>query len=190
MTALEPWAEPRPVRLTADDFFRLAEAGAFQDIGRTELIDGVIVAMNAQLSRHARVKSFLFRRLADAVDAVMPGFETWSEASVRISPHMVPEPDILVTSFRAEDRAAVPVDTLALVVEVADATRGHDLGRKAAIYARAGVPEYWVADVNGRVIHQMWRPAGEAYTERREVAFGDRIAAATVDGLILGTDGL
>ena len=45
------------------------------------------------------------------------------------------------------------------------------------------MPEYWVVDVTGRVIHQMWSPGAEGYAERREAAFGERIEAVTIEGL-------
>ncbi len=47
-----------------------------------------------------------------------------------------------------------------------------------------------MVEIGARVIHQMWAPEGEAYTERREVAFGERIAAATVEGLAVETVGV
>jgi Uma2 family endonuclease len=65
-----------------------------------------------------------------------------------------------------------------------------DLGQKAAAYAAAGIPEYWVADANGRVIHQLCAPVGEAYAERREVAFGEMVEAVTIKGLRVETGGL
>ena len=65
-----------------------------------------------------------------------------------------------------------------------------DMRRKAPLYARSGVPEYWVVDVEAGVIHQMWAPEGGAYAERQVVAFGGTVASATVEGLMLETAGL
>lgn len=47
-----------------------------------------------------------------------------------------------------------------------------------------------MADVNARTIHQMWSPGPEGYAERREVAFGERIEATTLEGLVVETAGL
>jgi Uma2 family endonuclease len=74
-----------------------------------------------------------------------------------------------------------------LLAEVSSSTLDTDLGRKLKLYAAAGVPEYWVVDVNQRLIHQMWHPGGEAYAERREVAFGQPISAATIPDLTIET---
>jgi Uma2 family endonuclease len=84
----------------------------------------------------------------------------------------------------------VPLESVALIVEVSDTTLGIDMGRKLSIYAEAGVPEYWVVDVEGRVIHQMWGTSGEGYSERREFGFGAVIEAATMAGVSVATVGL
>ena len=190
MTVFQKWDEPRPVKLTIADFLRLDDAGAFDDYPKTELIDGVVVAMNAQLSTHARIKSRIFRRIADAVDDALPDYEAWVEVATAIPPVSMPEPDIVVTRFQAIGRAPVPVDTIALIVEVADTTKRFDLGAKARIYAAAGVPEYWVVDVAGEAIHQLWSPRGDDYAQRQEVAFGEAIISTTINGLTVATDNL
>ena len=186
---LEKWAQPQPIALTVDDFMRLHEAGAFQNYAKTELIDGVIVAMNAQFGAHAHAKTQLLRRLADAVDAVMPGFRTIADVSVAIPPDHVPEPDIIVTNW-APVREAVPVATVALLIEVADTTQRYDLGKKAGIYAAAGVPEYWVVDLDAGAIYLLWAPAADGYRERRVAAWGEVIEAATIPNLAVDTAGL
>ena len=183
MTVLEKWLEPRPVRLTIEDFLCLSDAGAFRNYAKTELIDGQIVAMNAQYSSHARAKSVLLRRLADAVEKCLPAHEVWSEVSVAVPPDRLPEPDLVVTNFVPKKRAPVPVETVPLLVEVADTTLEYDLGTKQRLYAAGGVPEYWVADLERRVFHQMWTPVADGYEQRRHHPFGATIDAETIAGL-------
>ena len=175
---------PLPVKLRIEDYLALDGLGAFADYAKTELIDGEILFMNAQHRPHARVKMELYDRLRDALAILGSALRPIVEVSISVPPHSVPEPDIVLTSEPDGD-GLVPLASVALIVEVADTTLVSDLGRKAHVYARHGIPEYWVADVNARVIHQMWRPRGEVYDERREVAFGERIEAATIAGLIL-----
>ena len=186
MTAFEKWDEPRPVALTVDDFLRLADAGAFDGYAKTELIEGVIVAMNAQYGSHAHAKTQLLRRLADAVEAVMPGYRTWSEVSVAIPPSSTPEPDIVVTNWMPA-REAVPVGTVALIVEVADTTQRYDPGTKARLYAAAGVAEYWVLDLEEGAIHQLWGAGAQGYAQRLRIALGERVEASTIPGLAVET---
>ncbi len=77
--------------------------------------------------------------------------------------------------------------SVALIVEIADATLRTDLGVKAKIYAAHGVPEYWVADVNERSIIQMWLPNADGYAQWRAVAFGSDISCEAIDSLIVKT---
>ncbi len=187
MTEIVPLTiEPLRVKLRVEDYLTLDELGAFDAYGKTELIDGEVVYMNAQHRPHARIKSRLFRLIADELDRLGSNLEALVEGSIAMPPHNVPEPDIALTA-EPEGKGLIPLASLALVIEVADATVKNDLGRKQRIYASARVPEYWVVDVNLSVIHQMWAPAGESYAERREIAFGASIAAATIDGLTIDT---
>jgi len=183
-------AEPHRVKLRVEDYLRLCEAGAFADYAKTELIDGEIIGVNAQFSSHGEAKVILLRRLADAVERLLPDHHVWSEVSVAIPPNDTPAPDIFITSFRPRPRAVTPVETVLLAVEIADTSLREDLGSKLRLYARAGVPEYWVVDLEHEVIHQMWAPAGQDYSERREVPFGEVVEAVTVAGLTVATGGI
>ncbi|WP_375392739.1 Uma2 family endonuclease [uncultured Sphingomonas sp.] len=178
---------PGKYRLTVADFLRLDETGVF-GTDRTELLDGDIIIMSAEHRPHAWVVGELGYRIRRALEKL--GSDLYAlGASIELSDHDVPLPDIVLTR-EPRGKGAIPVASVALVVEVSSSTLQRDLGDKVSIYARAGVPEYWVADVNGRVIHQMWAPAGEGYTGDRAVAFGEPMTAATLDGLAIDTDDL
>ncbi len=179
----------RPYRFTERDYVLLSENGAFADYAKTELIEGVIYAVNAQYSRHIRVQSRLYRILAIACDDLGNGSSAWIEGSIAISGETTPRPDIFV-SYGLPDDGPVPLSSVLLIVEIADSSLDQDLGSKAALYARVGLPEYWVADVNGCVIHQMWSPADGTYGDRRIIPFGERIEAETIAGLTIGTNDL
>lgn len=189
MNAPQALNAPQPVKLTIDDFLLLDRSGAFDRYAKTELINGVIVATNAQYSAHARVKTRMLLALAPAIRSAMPGFEVLIEVSVAMPNDSMPEPDLVVTSF-VGGREPVPVGTVALVIEVSDTTFSSDLGEKAKLYAAHGVPEYWVVDIEGGVVHQLWRPDTDGYAERREVSLGEPLAAATIDALNVETNGL
>jgi Uma2 family endonuclease len=189
MTMQDVIALPSAYRLRVADYRLLDESGAFDGLAKTELIEGVIVAVNAQYTAHARVQKQLYRSLDLACSAAGTRLEAWFEVSIALGPDTMPQPDI-VLARNAPENAAIPGDLVALIVEVADTTAKFDLGAKARIYATAGIPEYWVADVTAKTIHQMWAPEGEGYTERREIAFGERIEAATITGLMVETAGI
>ncbi|RHW16511.1 Uma2 family endonuclease [Sphingomonas gilva] len=190
MTELRPLNNSHlPVKLRLEDYLALDESGAFEGYRKTELIEGKIFFMNAQHRPHARVKSRLHVLLAAALEAQGTGWEAIVEGSIAVPPRSSPEPDIVVTS-EPEGTGLIPLESVRLIVEVSDATLSFDMSRKAKLYAANGVPEYWVVDVETSMIHQMWAPKGETYTERRQVTFGGPLTAATINSLEIGTGGL
>jgi Uma2 family endonuclease len=188
-TPFRPLNAPEKLRLTIQDFCVLDAAGAFASHAKSELIDGTIYVVNAQFSEHMKAKVRLLRRLADVCDAQAEGLEAWSEGSVRLGETSLPEPDIFVTRVTPQ-RGAVPGESVALVIEVADTTVEFDTTTKAALYAGAGVPEYWVVDLPGVSIYQLWSPGGGTYRERRKVPLGESIDAQTLPGVTVSTAGL
>lgn len=177
---------PQAYRFTQRDYLLLSENGAFDDVAKAELIEGEIVILKAQYSRHVRVQTLLFRALADGCDRLNKGVQAWLEGSFAIDDQNMPEPDIFVSRGLPDD-GPITLDRMLLVVEIADSTLQNDLGRKQRLYAAAGVPEYWVADVNGRVVHRMSSPTGDGYAERIEIPFGTCLQAATIPGLAVDT---
>lgn len=179
-----------PFRFTVDQFLALCEQGLFDDYAKSELIEGEIVITNSQYARHSRAKSRLLQRIANTLEAMGSPLEALSEASVRLDDGSLPEPDIALTSYRGA--GVVPVDTVPLLIEVSDSTLDTDLGRKADLYARAGVPEYWVVDLNeNRVLmHANPRGDGSGYDGQLDVPFGEPLHSATVEGLVVETVGL
>lgn len=187
MTELLPLnTSPLPVKLRIEDYLLLDRSGAFDDYARTELIEGDVYFMNAQHRPHARLKTGLYDVLRDALRATSSPLRALIEASVALSDYDVPEPDIVLTS-EPDGEGLVPLNSVALIIEVADTTLAGDLSRKARIYARAGIAEYWVADVNTKVIHKMWSPEGDVYAQQRECPFGEPITAATIATLSIET---
>lgn len=176
---------PQPVKLRVEDFLLLDESGAFDDYSKTELIDGEIYAMNAQHSWHARTKTLLAAEFLTALRALGSNLEAWNEPSTRISDHSLPEPDIVLTNYRG--RGVVPLESVALLVEVSDTSLDIDLGRKLRIYAKAGVPEYWVIDLNGGKVICMWEPSGDGYARREVLVLGENVQSATMNGLVVTT---
>ncbi|OQW76213.1 MAG: hypothetical protein BVN33_06120 [Proteobacteria bacterium ST_bin13] len=183
MTVQAPLNIPQRAKFRARDYRLLVESGALDRYARTELIDGEIWAINAAYSAHAKLQSAISFALMSALrDAASP-LILFTAVSIDLSDDANPEPDLVVAEDHEE--GPLPLSKVKLVVEISDATLSTDLGRKAALYATAGIPEYWVADVEAKVIHQQWAPEGEAYAQLREVAFGERIEAMTVAGLVV-----
>jgi Uma2 family endonuclease len=69
---------------------------------------------------------------------------------------------------KLKDYKAHPTATdVLLVLENSNTSLKDDLGRKKLMYAAAGIPEYWVVDLNARLLHVFARPKGGDYMEHR-----------------------
>ncbi len=184
---LQERLSPGKYKLRVDDYVRLAEAGTFGD-HRTELIEGDVIVMAPEYRPHAYVRDELAYRLRRALEAIGSDVHVAS-GSVSMADDTMPQPDIVLTR-EPRGRGAIPLGSVTMLVEVSSTTLANDIGLKQRIYARHGVPEYWVADVEGRVIHQMWEPGENGYAQSQAIAFGAPIAAAGIGDLTIETNAL
>jgi Uma2 family endonuclease len=151
------------------EYERLVDEGFFLH-ERIELLDGVIVEMTPQGTRHAGTIQLLTDRLAAALGA---------RASLRVqlpfaaSETSAPEPDLLVVP-PADYRRSHPTRAW-LIIEVAESTLKKDRQVKVGIYAAAAVPEYWLVDLGAGVIEVRTQPINDTYADVRVVRPGDRI---------------
>ncbi|MBI2760427.1 MAG: Uma2 family endonuclease [Chloroflexi bacterium] len=151
-------------RFTFDDYHRMAQAGILNEDDRVELIRGEVIDVPPIGPDHAW-----------SVDALSATFHAQlgaravvhTQNPVRLPDNSEPEPDVtllLPPLDRYRGRIPVAADTL-LVIEVADTTLGYDRYTKAALYAAAGVPEYWVVNINGRQVEVMHDPQDGEYQQ-------------------------
>jgi Uma2 family endonuclease len=145
-------AAPARKRFTREEVDRLAETGFF-DGQRYELIDGDLIDKR-QNPPHAFAIQLLWTYLAGIFEVSMVRVRHPVEAAPGDRERSLPEPDVAVLRERnIEHQSRHPRgDEMLLVIEVSDTTAAFDRSRKAKLYARAGVPEYWVLDLNGRML--------------------------------------
>lgn len=172
------YADPTlPIRpLTADDVGAMVDAGILREHDRVELLDGVLVEMSPQGDDHA----FAIALLTEMLMPLAPpaGKRLISQSPVRLPDRTCqPEPDLAVVPRGGWGRYAS--DAL-LVIEVSVTSRSVDLGRKAAAYAAAGIPEYWVLDIPGRRLVVHGQPGQEGYASVDVVADDGRAACSAL----------
>ena len=130
------------------EYERLVDLGVF--VGeRLELLDGVLVVREPQDSPHAAIVTQVGQVLAAAFGA---GWHPRLHAPLALGEHSEPEPDVAVVTGAARDYVNAHPTTAALVVEVADSSLRLDRRFKAAIYARAGLQEYWIVNLVDRAL--------------------------------------
>jgi Uma2 family endonuclease len=146
----------RARRLRRIEYERLAEIGFFGADERLELVGGVLVVREPQGSRHAtgirRVETLLRKVFAS-------GWDVRSQLPVALDDESEPEPDVVVVPGTYDDyRDAHPTRPV-LIVEVADSGLAFARVDKASLYARARVPDYWVANLVEGVLEVYREPA-------------------------------
>ena len=147
---MESW--PQPHRITVHDYHRMGEIGVFAPDARVELIEGEIIDMAPLGNDHQSIVDQLNRTLVLAVgrNAIVR-----TQGSIRLSQWSEPEPDLVLLKPRPDfyrgAEFAFGTDSL-LVIEVSDTTLKYDRDIKVPLYARHGVPEVWVVDVNGNAL--------------------------------------
>lgn len=170
-----------PERWTAEQYLRLVDDGVLGPDDKVELLEGVIVSMAPQNTPHAvgvnLVADALYRNLADRAAIRI-------QLTFIVGSHSVPEPDAAVVAGGARDYLASHPRTALLVVEVADSSLRQDRLTKAAMYAAAGIPEYWIVNLPNDCVEVRRDPAP---AERRYLSVtlmrrGDVIELAALPG--------
>lgn len=166
---------PAPFRFTREMYHRMADEGLFDGV-RVELLDGEIVRMSSQDSRHA---SAVYKAHAELSELLKGRFIVRSQLPIVLDDHSEPEPDIAVCLLEpAEYDAAHPTATqIVLILEVAGSSLGYDHGSKAAAYARSGIPTYLILNLDERRLEVMTEPdrAGGRYRRKLTLGPGDSL---------------
>ena len=160
-SAMHEW--PRRHRITVEHYYRMAEAGLFAPDERVELVNGEIIDMPPIGSRHAATAAQLADLLTAAVGDRAMVRTQWP---VRLSDETEVQPDLSVVRAREDyyrTRHPVAADVL-LLVEVSDSTLRYDREVKISLFARCGIPEVWIVDLQSEQIHFHRSPMEGSYT--------------------------
>lgn len=139
----------RTYRWTRRAYGRLIDEGILCEDDPVELLDGLLVVKEPQHTPHTTA--------IDLVSAVLrtafgPGWLVRAQAPMAADRWSEPEPDVYVVPGAPRDYLPEHPTRPALVVEVAHSSLRLDRTRKAAIYARAGVEDYWIVNLLDRVL--------------------------------------
>ena len=167
MDTTDTMVELKRRRFTIEEYHRMDEVGIFHENERLELIEGEIFEMSPIGRLHAstvdRITHVFFRRLADRVGIRIGGPVMLTELVSE------PQPDVTLLVARPDFYASghPAASDIILVVEVMDSSVAFDHRVKLPLYARAGVAEVWLVNVNTRRIEGYRRPEQAGYVESR-----------------------
>jgi Uma2 family endonuclease len=154
---------PPPRRWSRDDYYRAHSLGLFGPEEKLELIRGEIREKMPQGTPHTiateRTERCLLRFEFAGLGTVR------SQKPISLPDDSEPEPDVAFARGTLDDYTdnhPEPAE-IHLVVEVSDTTLTYDRTDKAALYAEAGITEYWVLDVNARLLEIRRDPLNGEY---------------------------
>jgi len=162
---------------TVDDVHEMVRVGIIDPDAHVELLDGVLAEMSPQSRPHA----YALRRLTALAGpaAAAAGLELNVQCPLDVGSDItLPEPDIAIAPVAGRDEYA---SAAVLVVETGVTSVRYDLGRKADIYASAGVPDYWVLDVQRRMLVVHREPVDGCYANVRTLGALETVGAVALD---------
>lgn len=176
---------PARHKLDVHDYERMVLVGILGERDRVELIRGEIMDMAPIGQGHEGWVNALNQALVLACHgkAIVS-----VQNSIRLDRWSVPQPDFAVFRYREDfyldGRRPNPADAL-LLIEVADSSLRYDREVKLPLYAEAGIREYWIADLQGRVVNAYRQPEGNRYVEEMTCRGGDQVALSAAPDIVV-----
>ncbi len=161
-----PWVTRRA--LTVAEYHRMGEVGILTEDDRVELIEGELIAMSPIGSAHSGTVNALTRLLVQVVgDRGVVAVRN----PVQLDDRSEPQPDFAVLKWRDDDyrRSTPRPDEVLLLIEIADSSLTYDRNVKRSLYARHGIPEFWIVNLAENVVEVCRSPEGEQYTSMSRV---------------------
>ena len=164
---------PRSRRFTHDEYMRMGEAGILTEDDPVELIHGQVVKMSPENSPHriciAKVNQLFVEALSETDCFVQP------QSTLPLDAHNAPEPDLAV--LRGTPDALMEGELpVVLAVEVADSSLERDRDIKQSLYAAAGIPVYWIVNLQARTVEVYTEPEDGRYRERTTRGEGEAVS--------------
>lgn len=154
----------RPFTVKEYDF--LIEAGILTPADKIELINGAIVEKMPKGTKHSaatdRAARVFYRTLGDK--AVIR-----NQNPIWLDEFSEPEPDVVLAAFDEndyEDKHPTPAE-IYLILEVSDTTLNFDRTAKSAAYARAGIRQYLLLNINEGTIEDYREPSADGYQSKQ-----------------------
>jgi Uma2 family endonuclease len=179
--------QPRRLRFTVDEYYKMIELGMLKDYEKAEIIEGELIQKIPIGKRHSAVAEKLNETLRDELGKSV---SLRNQQPVRFGEYNEPEPDLAVLQRREDFYSSdkpVPKDVL-LLIEVSDATLKYDRDTKLALYAEAEIPEVWIVNLPNDIIEIHQKPSNGIYQLTKIFKRGEKIESEMLPNLKLEVD--
>lgn len=170
--------------LTTTEYEQMIAAGIFNEDDRVELLEGVMVEMSPKGMKHEtstdRASRYFIRVLDDRVIVR-------NQNPIRLNDYSEPEPDLVLAVPEEHEyayRHPTPKD-LYLILEVADTTLAYDRNRKGLSYAKAGIIQYLILNVNDMEIEDYREPSADGYRRKQTYTAGESFNLAAFPNITI-----
>jgi Uma2 family endonuclease len=170
-------------RFSKREYYQMGELGFFRG-QRVELLEGEIKVLSPQNAPHWTTVDRVHELLKQHFGA---GYQVRMQGPVDLGQTTEPEPDVCVVTGKREDYGRSHPTTALLIVEVSNSKVSYDRHRKGSLYARAGIPDYWIVNLARRQVEVYRDPipdASRVYGYRYATRI-DRLPPATVSPLAM-----
>jgi len=169
---------------TVEEYHSMVRAGMLNEDDRVELIEGEITQMTPIGSKHSAAVGRLTRLFSEQAGrrAIV-----WVQNPIRLGERSEPQPDVTLLRPREDFYASGHPGhrDILLVVEVAETSADYDRVIKVPLYARGGILEVWLVNLEGEAIEVYQSPSPEGYHEMQTLHRGDRLCPSSLPELKL-----
>ena len=157
------------VKWSVEDYHKMIEAGILSD-RPVELIAGEILQMSPEGPFH----HYLNIRIVEYLRSLLGTQAVISEAHPITLADSEPEPDIAVvrSPYSLYINHHPYTEDIYWLIEISDSTLSKDLGIKKRIYASANIQEYWVIDLNSKILKVFQNPQKDDYSIEQDYNSG------------------
>jgi Uma2 family endonuclease len=176
--------QPRRLRFSVDEYYKMIELGILKDYEKAEIIEGELIPKMPIGDKHA----FIVDVLGEILIKSVPGnVRVRVQNPVRLSDYDAPEPDIVLADLTKFDgkRHPRPAEIL-LLIEVSDSTLKYDRDVKIPLYAEAEIAEVWIINLPSEIVEVHTKPKFGLYQlvqiyNRGETVRSESIASLKVE---------
>ena len=174
-------------RITVEEYDTMIKNGVFDEDEQVELLNGVILEKMPKGPKHSaatdRATRVFYRNFGETVFIR-------NQNPIRLDEFSEPEPDIVLAipkDDEYEDSHPTPAE-IYLILEVSDSTLGYDRNTKGEAYARAGIRQYIVLNVEERLLEDYREPGADGFQSKQTYRSGQQFNLVAFPDVLLSAD--
>ena len=163
----------KPRRITTAEYDLMIKSGVFDENDQIELLNGVIIEKMLKGTKHSsandRANKVFYRKVGDNVIIR-------NQNPIWLDEFSEPEPDIVLAKYREDEyeNSHTTPEEILLILEIADSTLGYDRNTKGAAYARAGIRQYILLNLQEGTLEDYREPNTDGFQSKQTYRSGQQ----------------